>query len=127
MPSKPHRMEEICERLVGKVPIINADLITGFPGHTIDTIVHDHEFFINHPSLNPDKHRQQTSSNPLLNPDTKPVPFANNVIETLRVNPVAITLPSSQQICDSYGALRYRYSRSRHHQRIVKTLMYISF
>jgi oxygen-independent coproporphyrinogen-3 oxidase len=52
MPSKPHRMEEICERLVGKVPIINADLITGFPGHTIDTIVHDHEFFINHPIVN---------------------------------------------------------------------------
>ena len=30
-------------------------------------------------------------------------------------------------LCDSCGALRYRYSRRRHHQRIVKTLMYISF
>jgi coproporphyrinogen III oxidase-like Fe-S oxidoreductase len=76
MPSKPHRMEEICERLAGKVPIINADLMTGFPGHTIDTVVSDHDFFINHPIIN-------SISSYLLTPGAAPQLIAD--IETGRM------------------------------------------
>ena len=76
MSSKPHRMEEVCERLAGKVPIINADLMTGFPGQTINTIVRDHELFINHPIVN-------SISSYLLTPGSAPQLIAD--IETGRI------------------------------------------
>ena len=52
MPTTLRRMDEICEKLSKGVPIINADLVTGFPGQTIRSVVEDLKFFIEHPLVN---------------------------------------------------------------------------
>ena len=52
MPSALRNMDETCEKLAKGVPIINVDLVTGFPGQTIKTVIQDLEYFIHHPTIN---------------------------------------------------------------------------
>lgn len=52
MPSTLRNMEATCEKLSKGVPIINADLVTGFPGQSINSVVSDLKYFINHPLIN---------------------------------------------------------------------------
>ena len=52
MPEKLRKMDEICERLSRKIPIVNVDLMTGLPGQTLNSALHDVMFFISHPHIN---------------------------------------------------------------------------
>lgn len=52
MPTTLRNMDEICEKLSKGIPIINADLVTGFPGQTVKSVVEDLRYFINHPLIN---------------------------------------------------------------------------
>jgi coproporphyrinogen III oxidase-like Fe-S oxidoreductase len=52
MPSQLRDMEETVRKLHGKVPIINADLMTGFPAQTIESVISDLLFFIDHECIN---------------------------------------------------------------------------
>lgn len=52
MPKKLNGMDEVCEKLAEGIPIINADLVTGFPGQTLKSVIDDLRFFINHPHIN---------------------------------------------------------------------------
>ena len=52
MPTTLRNMNEVCEKLSKGVPIINADLVTGFPGQTVKSVVEDLRYFIDHPLIN---------------------------------------------------------------------------
>lgn len=52
MPSKLRRMDEISGELRESIPIVNVDLMTGFPTQTLDDVIGDLEHFIQHPSIN---------------------------------------------------------------------------
>jgi coproporphyrinogen III oxidase-like Fe-S oxidoreductase len=52
MPSKLNGMDDVCEKLSRGVPIINADLVTGFPGQTLTSVIGDLRFLIDHPHIN---------------------------------------------------------------------------
>ncbi|MCL2897115.1 radical SAM protein [Brenneria tiliae] len=52
MPAKLRHLDEICERLIRHIPIINVDLMTGFPDQTINDVLDDINFFVAHPYIN---------------------------------------------------------------------------
>ncbi|WP_129543247.1 radical SAM protein [Serratia sp. 1D1416] len=52
MPAKLRKLDEICARLRKTIPVINVDLMTGFPTQTLDDVFYDLEYFINHPHVN---------------------------------------------------------------------------
>ncbi|WP_437873319.1 radical SAM protein [Sorangium sp. So ce363] len=52
MPSALRNMDETCEKLARGVPIINADLMTGFPGQTVESVLSDLECIVGHPHIN---------------------------------------------------------------------------
>lgn len=52
MPLKLNDMDAVCGKLSRVVPIINVDLVTGFPGQTLTSVIDDLRFFINHPHIN---------------------------------------------------------------------------
>jgi coproporphyrinogen III oxidase-like Fe-S oxidoreductase len=52
MPTKLNGMDEVCEKLSRGVPIINADLVTGFPGQTLTSVINDLKYLIDHPRVN---------------------------------------------------------------------------
>jgi len=52
MPSKVRRMDEVTEALRETIPIVNVDLMTGFPTQTLSDVIGDLEHFIHHPSIN---------------------------------------------------------------------------
>ncbi|HEJ8088789.1 TPA: radical SAM protein [Serratia liquefaciens] len=52
MPTKLRKLDEICYEIRKNVPILNVDLMTGFPLQTLDDALSDLEYFINHPYVN---------------------------------------------------------------------------
>ncbi|MBF0315252.1 MAG: radical SAM protein [Oligoflexia bacterium] len=61
LPPLTSKLNEILYYLNKKIPVINIDLITGFPEHTLRKVLKDHAFFIEHPVVN-------SISSYLLNP-----------------------------------------------------------
>lgn len=52
MPVKLRNLDVIMQKLRTSIPIINVDLMTGFPNQTINDIYNDLNFFIKHPHIN---------------------------------------------------------------------------
>lgn len=52
MPSQLKKMDSIVEKLATSIPIINVDLMTGFPGQTIESVLSDLAYFIQHKNIN---------------------------------------------------------------------------
>lgn len=52
MPPRLRRMDEVCEKLRRTIPVLNVDLMTGFPEQSLDDVISDLCFFIDHPHVN---------------------------------------------------------------------------
>lgn len=52
MPRSLRKVEDICEHVGGRIPIVNADFITGLPGQTLKHVDDDLVYALEHPVLN---------------------------------------------------------------------------
>lgn len=52
MPQRLRKLDEISAQLRKTVAIVNVDLMTGFPEQSLDDVMSDLEYFINHPHIN---------------------------------------------------------------------------
>ncbi|QTF07181.1 radical SAM protein [Brenneria izadpanahii] len=52
MPQRLRKFDEVSAQLRKTIPVVNVDLMTGFPEQSLDDVMSDLEYFINHPSIN---------------------------------------------------------------------------
>ncbi len=52
MPRSLRKVDEICAKVAGEIPIVNADFITGLPGQTLKHVDDDLVYALNHPVIN---------------------------------------------------------------------------
>ncbi|KZK95303.1 MULTISPECIES: radical SAM protein [unclassified Pseudovibrio] len=52
LPRSMRKVEELCEYVGGKIPIVNTDFITGLPGQTLADVEADLDYALKHPIIN---------------------------------------------------------------------------